>query len=108
MFRKRIVKDAKFIKKKTISWYPDAIELFNYSGEILGLALANSVADTSPETIFLFGGLALGGDFFLYLSLKVSKNICQPFIKIKILPSQLTENKAAKLGAEWLIWKEMC
>jgi glucokinase len=104
-----LVTDAKYIHEKALAGDKDAIEAFNYTGEILGLALANSVAYTSPEAIFLFGGLALAGDFIFKPTkasfenhlLNIYKN------KIKILPSQLKENDAAILGAASLIWKEI-
>ena len=85
-----------------------AIDCFNYTGEILGLALANSVAHTSPEAIFLFGGLANAGDFiFKPVKESFEKNLLNIYKnKIKILPSQLKENDAALLGAASLIWKE--
>jgi glucokinase len=103
------VADAKYIHEKALAGDKDAIEAFNYTGEILGLALANSVAYTSPEAIFLFGGLALAGDF-IFRPVKASfenhlLNIYKN--KIKILPSQLKENDAALLGAASLIWKEI-
>lgn len=34
-----------------------AINTFKYTGKMLGEALANAVAITSPEAIFLMGGL---------------------------------------------------
>ncbi len=37
-----------------------AKEAFDYTGEVLGLNLANAVAHTSPEAIFLFGGSGSG------------------------------------------------
>jgi glucokinase len=42
-----------------------ALEAFEYTGNILGQTLADSVAYTSPEVIFLFGGLAKSGDLIL-------------------------------------------
>jgi glucokinase len=103
------VTDAKYIHEKALSGDKDAIEAFNYTGEILGLALANSVAYTSPEAIFLFGGLALAGDFiFKPTKASFEKNLLQIYKnKISILPSQLKENDAALLGAASLIWKEI-
>jgi predicted NBD/HSP70 family sugar kinase len=40
-----------------------ALEAFEYTGRILGMKLADSVAHLSPEAIILFGGLALAGDY---------------------------------------------
>lgn len=86
-----------------------ALEAFDYTARILGLKLADSIAYTSPEAIFLFGGLALSGDYILkptkkymeeYL-LKIYKN------KIKLELSGLMGKNAAILGAAALIWKEL-
>lgn len=103
------VVDAKYIYDKAVSGDKDAIEAFNYTGDILGLALANSVAYTSPQAIFLFGGLALAGDFIFKPTIEsFEKNLLNIYKnKIKILPSQLSENDAAILGAASLVWKEI-
>lgn len=87
---------------------PIAIQAFEDTGEKLGKALANFAAFSSPEAIFIFGGLAKAGDFifeptkrhFEASLLKIYQN------KIKILPSALSKN-AAILGAAALIWKEI-
>lgn len=103
------VADAKYIYDKAITGDADAIEAFRYTGEILGLALANSVAYTSPEAIFLFGGLAQAGDLiFKPTKESFEKNLLNIYkSKIKLLPSQLKENDAALLGAASLIWKQI-
>ncbi len=103
------VADAKYIYDKAIDGDKDAIEAFNQTGEILGLALANSVAYTSPEAIFLFGGLALAGDFIFKPTLEsFERNLLNIYKnKIKILPSKLKENDAAILGAASLILREL-
>ncbi len=85
-----------------------ALKAFDYTAQILGLKLADSVAYTSPEAIFLFGGLALSGDYILtptkkYMEenlLKIYKN------KIRLELSGLMGKNAAVLGAAALIWKE--
>ena len=41
---------------------PIALAAFEYTGKILGMKLADSVAHTSPEAIILFGGLANAGE----------------------------------------------
>ena len=86
-----------------------AIKAFEYTGKILGMKLADTVAHTSPEAIFLFGGLTNAGDILFKPTrkhfednlLKVYKN------KIKIVPSGLQETNAAVLGASALAWKEL-
>ena len=101
--------DAKCIYDKALADDKKAIEAFNYTGDILGLALANSVAYTSPEAIFLFGGLALAGDFIFKPTIEsFEKNLLHIYKnKIKIIPSKLKENEAAILGAASLVWKEI-
>jgi glucokinase len=103
------VADAKYIYEKALEGEKSAVEAFNYTGDILGLALANSVAYTSPEAIFLFGGLAQAGDFiFKPTKESMERNLLNIYKnKIKLLPSQLKENDAAILGAASLIWKEI-
>lgn len=103
------VADAKYIYEKAMEGEKSAIEAFNYTGDILGLALANSVAYTSPEAIFLFGGLAQAGDFiFKPAKESMERNLLNIYKnKIKLLPSKLKENDAAILGAASLIWKEI-
>ncbi|MBI9066728.1 MAG: ROK family protein [Salinivirgaceae bacterium] len=84
-----------------------ALETFRVTGEKLGQAIADISAITSPEAIFLFGGLANAGklliDYVEYYKeeymLSIFKN------KIKLLPSELSED-AALLGASALIWSE--
>lgn len=100
--------DAKYIYNKAATGDKIALEAFNYTGDILGLALANSVAYTSPEAIFLFGGLALSGDFIFKPTIESFERNLLPIYKnkIKVLPSKLPENDAALLGAASLIWKE--
>ena len=99
--------DAKYIFDKACKGDETAMEAFEHTGKILGLALANSVAYTSPEAIFLFGGLALSGDFIFKPTIKsFEENLLHIYKnKIKILPSTLKENNAPILGAASLIWK---
>jgi glucokinase len=99
--------DAHYIFEKAASGEKQAIEAFEYTGKILGFALANSVAYTSPEAIFLFGGLAQAGPLiFNPVVHHFEKNLLKIYQnKVKILPSGLNANNAAILGAASLIWK---
>lgn len=101
--------NAKTIYEKALAGEEAAFYAFNYTGELLGFALANSVAYTSPEAIFLFGGLAQSGELlFNPTILSFEKNLLNIYKnKIKILPSSLPENDAAILGAASLAWKEL-
>ncbi len=85
-----------------------ALEAFDYTARILGLKLADSIAYTSPEAIFLFGGLALAGDYILKPTKKyMEENLLQIFKnKVKLEISGLMGKNAAVLGAAALIWNE--
>lgn len=87
---------------------PIAINVFKYSGKMLGEALANAVAITSPEAIFLMGGLAKAGDLiFEPTKDHMELNMLSIFSnKVKLLPSQLDKNVAI-YGAAALVWNEL-
>jgi glucokinase len=98
--------DSEFIFERAMCGDEDAFYAFNYTGDLLGFALANSVAYTDPEAIFLFGGLARAGEIlFNPVNLSFQKNLLGIYKdKVKILPSALPENDAALLGASTLVW----
>jgi glucokinase len=83
-----------------------AKSIFDFTGEILGLALANFVMFSSPEAIILFGGLTKSGDLILKPTREhMEANLIQVFQnKVKILVSHLKESDAAILGASALVW----
>lgn len=85
-----------------------ALEIFEYTGKILGLALANAVMFSSPEAIVLFGGLTKAGDLILKPTREhMEANLIQIFQnKVKILVSHLKESDAAILGASALVWEK--
>jgi len=84
-----------------------AIKTFEFTGEVLGLAISNSVTYTSPEAIFIFGGIANAGELLLKpIRDSFEKNLLGVYKnKIKIMPSGIKENDAAILGAASLIWQ---
>lgn len=100
---------AKMIDEAARQGDPLALEAFDYTGEVLGLKLADAVAHTSPEAIFLFGGLAQAGELIFE---PVKKHMEEHMLniyknKIKVLPSELPPGDAAILGASALVWKEL-
>ena len=84
-----------------------AKKAFDYTGEILGLALADMAAWFDPEAIFLTGGLAASGDLLFRPTVKKMEAHLLEYYKnkIKLLPSALGENDAALLGTASLVWK---
>ncbi len=101
--------NSKSIYEMALSVDKVAINSFNYTGEILGFALANSVAYTSPEAFFLFGGLAEAGELLLApTKISFEKNLLSIYKnKITISVSGLPESDAALLGAASLAWNEL-
>lgn len=84
-----------------------AQEVYEFTGKVLGLALANFVMFSSPEAIILFGGMTKAGDLILKPTREhMEKNMLPIFQnKIKLLFSELKEADAAILGASALVWE---
>ncbi|MBQ2485270.1 MAG: ROK family protein [Muribaculaceae bacterium] len=84
-----------------------AKEIFDYTGTILGEALADIAVFSSPEAFVLFGGLTKSGELIMKpVRDAFEKNIMPIFKgKIKILVSELKESDAAVLGASALGWE---
>ena len=84
-----------------------AQDIFEFTGDILGRALANFIAFSSPEAIILFGGLAKSGDYIMKpIQKAMEDNVLNIFKgKTKILLSQLKDADAAVLGASALGWE---
>ena len=83
-----------------------AKKVFEFTGEILGEALANAVMFSSPQMIVLFGGLTKAEDLIMKpTKASMEANLIQIFKnKVDIVFSQLNESDAAILGASALIW----
>jgi glucokinase len=88
---------------------PIAREAFRRTGTTLGRKLADAVALTSPEAIFLFGGLAKAGELILEPTRQaLDENLFHVFRgTVQVLPSGVPEDHAALLGTAALIWKEL-
>jgi glucokinase len=98
--------DSKKVYDAAVQGDKVAREIFEYTGKILGMALANFVMFSSPEAIVLFGGLTKAGDFILKPTREhMEANLIQVFQnRVKILVSHLRESDAAILGASALVW----
>ncbi|HOG05794.1 MAG TPA: ROK family protein, partial [Paludibacter sp.] len=84
-----------------------ALEIFEFTGKILGEAIADFVAFSAPEAIILFGGLTKSGDYIMKPIVDhMEKNLLKIWQgKIKVLFSDLNEADAAVLGASALVWE---
>jgi glucokinase len=88
---------------------PVALEALDYTAEKLAFGIINAIGFSSPEAVFLFGGLAQAGEMlFVPVRDYVDQNV-QPIFKgtVKILPSGVSESNAAVLGAAALAWDEL-
>ena len=98
--------DSKLIYDAARRGDPIAIQAFEHTGAMLGFKLADVVAHTNPEAIFLFGGLALAKELIFEPARKhMEENLLNIYRgKVKLLPSELSTQNAAVLGASSLIW----
>ena len=88
---------------------PVAVAAFDATSRILGMKLADAVAHTSPEAIFLSGGLAAAGDLLFTPTRRyLDEFLFSPYKgKVKLLRSELPEESGAVLGAAALAWHEV-
>jgi len=79
---------------------------FRHTGRMLGFKLADVVAHTNPEAIFLFGGLALAKEMIFEPAKEyMEENLLSIYKgKVKLLASELSTQNAAVLGASSLVW----
>lgn len=97
---------CKIVTERADKGDPIAMATWERTAYHLGVALANAVAYTAPEAIFLMGGPTMAGHW-LYDPLRIyfEENLLSGFkAKVKILPSQLPTNEAAILGAAALVY----
>lgn len=97
---------GEIIAKEALNGDFIAHKTFEYTAKVLGLALANFVAFTQPEAIFVAGGLTKSGDLLLEATRKhLEKNLLEVYKgKVKLLVSELMDKNPAVLGAAALIW----
>lgn len=84
-----------------------ALQIFEFTGQVLGEAIADFIAFSSPEAIILFGGLAKSGEYiFKPIQKAIDENILTIYKgKTKLLMSELKDADAAVLGASALGWE---
>ena len=99
--------DSRLVYECAIRGDRIANEVYNFTGEILGKALANFVMFSSPEAIILFGGLCKAGKLISNPTLEHMEANLLPIFqnKVKLIFSELKEADAAILGASALVWE---
>jgi glucokinase len=100
---------GKMIEQAALNGDKVALDAFKFTGNVLGKALANSVAFSSPKMIVLFGGLAQAGNLIVKpTKAAMEKHLLRIYkSKVPIIISGLKGNEAALLGAAALAWKEL-
>jgi glucokinase len=100
--------EAKMLSDAAAKNDPIALEAFERTGKVLGLALADLTAITSPEAIILFGGLANAGNYIVEPTHRhMEQNQLSVFKgKVKLLMSGIQDKNVAILGGAALIWKQ--
>ena len=88
---------------------PVATRAMEETAEKLGYGIVNSIVFSSPEAIFLFGGLAQAGEMLFAPVRKYVEKHNYVLFKdtVKILPSGIPESNGAVLGAAALILNEL-
>lgn len=84
-----------------------AAEVYRFTGQVLGEALANFIMFSSPEAIVLFGGVIKAGDLIMLPTREhMERNLLPIFQnKVRLVFSELKEADAAILGASSLVWE---
>jgi len=87
---------------------PIALKAFDFTADILGMALANFTAFTQPEAFFLMGGLVNSGKWIFDPLHKYFEDYLLEFYKgkVKLLQSGLPGRTTAICGAAALIWED--
>lgn len=80
---------------------PLALKVFEMTGYWLGIALANAVAFSGPEAIFLMGGPVKAGELLMRpVRASFKKHLCFVYDdSVEVRVSELPDNEAAILGA---------
>ena len=99
--------NSKTVFEAAMAGDPLAREVYEFTGKILGEALANFVMFSSPEAIILFGGLTKAGDLIMKpVREHMEMNLLPIFQnKVKLVFYELKESDAAILGASALAWE---
>ncbi len=86
-----------------------ALQTFRETGKALGRKLSDAICYTSPQAIFILGGIASAGTYLFeptqYYIDKFTLNLFNG--KVQLLPSGLDAGNAAILGAGALVWQEL-
>jgi glucokinase len=99
--------NSKFVYECAVQNDSIAKKVYEFTGKILGEALANFIMFSSPEAIILFGGMTKAGDMIMKPTREHMEKHLLPIFqnKVKLVFSELKESDAAILGASALVWE---
>ncbi len=88
---------------------PVALEAMDFTAERLAFGIINAICFSSPEAVFLFGGLAQAGETLFKPVREYVEASVLPIFRgsVRILPSGVSESNAAVLGSAALAWNEL-
>jgi len=100
---------AKRIAELAMEKDPVALKAIDHTAKMLALGIINAVVFSSPEAVFLFGGLAQAGDLLFNPVRHYVDQTIQPIFRgtVQILPSGVHESNSAVLGSAALIWNDL-
>ncbi|GAB3417441.1 ROK family protein [Niabella aquatica] len=99
--------NSKIVYDLAVKGDATAIEVFRFTGQILGEALAAFITFFSPQVIVLFGGVVKAGKYIVEPATYHMENNLLPVYKekVKLFISGLNEADAAILGSSPLAWE---
>jgi glucokinase len=99
---------GEMIAEAALKGDPIALKAFDYTGEILGSKMADTVAHLDPEAIILGGGLTKAGEILLKPTrISMEKNLFSAYKgKIKLMLSEISGSDAI-CGAAALAWNSV-
>jgi glucokinase len=100
---------SKMIVEEATKNDPIALRAIDYTAKMLAFGISNAIVFSSPEAVFLFGGLIKAGEMLFNPVRKYVDQSVMPVFRgtVKILPSGISESNAAVLGAAALAWNEL-
>lgn len=99
---------SKRIAEAALQNDPIAVKAMDFTAEKIAFGIINAIGFSSPEAVFLFGGLAQAGEALFEPVRKYVDIMVMPIFRgtVKILPSNVPESNAAVLGSAALAWNE--
>ena len=98
---------AKDVQEAAFAGDKIANQVYEFTGRILGEALAGFIAFSAPQAIILFGGVAKARRLLYEPAIKAMNEAVCPMWKdkVQLLFSELKDSDAAILGSSAIAWE---